>query len=133
MRYFCYQLGVYHSLPESVAEVFFPGRPLKETRSFRLEMPIGLAVLPDTDADKWWLHLLDCPDAFFWEILLASVHDKLSFLNSLETIGYPLCVRRDQCDLYGDVEDMLDFRQDELQIAYDQACRALYRHVYGRN
>jgi hypothetical protein len=135
MRYYCYQLYVEHPLPQLASKVALAEQLHNEPKTFRLEIPVGIAIVPDSgDEEKWWLHLLETAEAFLWVTLLAAVTvDKASFLEALDTIHYPLCVHQTVCDCYGDVTEMLDYQRDEIEVGYMKACRALYLEVYGRN
>lgn len=131
MRFSCYTLCILHPLPASVSSINLPYR---KPDYFRFEIPVGIAVVPDSDDGKFWLHMVDCVDTFPWQVLLASTpSDKDSFLHALNTAVTPLRVHLETCDCWGDVMEMLNSKRDDVETSYLSTQRKLWIEVYGRN
>lgn len=140
MRYYCYQLCVKHPLPQ-VSKVALRGQGYNEPQYFHTIFPVGTALIAATDSvsTKLYLHLVDTPEAAFYENAFAQYppKDRASFLLMLESVSRVsslLCYRVETIDFcFGDIYDLFEHKCDTTEISFIKACQALYLEVYGRN
>jgi len=123
-----------HPLPYPVSTTTAPEQIYRKPDYFRFEIPVGLAVVPEVEDERFWVHMVDCVDNFPWQVLLASTRADLpSFLNALNTATPPLRVHLEICDCLGDIMEMLRSKRDDVEASYLSTQRKLWIEVYGRN
>ena len=133
MRFYCAKLLVKHTPPQYPQETL-SGQIFHAPPIYKSLIPVGLAVFSTSGDKKYWLHLINTNEAFWWLVQFAQIPaERDALLRAINNAQDPLVVQYAECDCNCDVNEMLVDMRENLESSFRNTCRNLNIDVYSRN